>query len=141
MECSKKVNCYNHSSNIPDQNQQIFKMISYSSSLWTLLHVCYFSTCLRFYFITLENISMACKAANIFYNMMGLMAMHFSIYLADHNHCRHLKWQLLSFVCVPQTDTSLSYLVVDTYGRRAFFAAVRRSGAHYLINSQIRRAV
>ena len=57
----------------------------------------------------------------------------------------HPPTLLLGFVCVPQTDTSSSYLaVVSTHGRRAFSIAgpvVLRSGTRYLTNSEIRRVV
>ena len=55
----------------------------------------------------------------------------------------HLPTSLLGFVCVPQNDTSWSYLaVVSTYtavGR--FRSLVRRSGTGCLTNSETRRVV
>ena len=55
----------------------------------------------------------------------------------------HPLTSLLRFVCVPQTDTSSSYLPVDSthtaVGR--FRSLVRRSGTRYLTSSEIRRVV
>ena len=55
----------------------------------------------------------------------------------------HPLMSLLGFVCVPQTDTSSSYLAVDSthtaVGR--FRLLVRRSGTRCLTISEIRRVV
>jgi len=55
----------------------------------------------------------------------------------------HPPMSLLGFVCVPQTDTSSSYLAVDSthtaVGR--FRSLVRRSETRCLTNSEIRRVV
>jgi len=55
----------------------------------------------------------------------------------------HPLTSLLGFVCVPQTDTSSSYLAVDSthtaVGR--FRSPVRRSGTRCLTSSEIRRVV
>jgi len=55
----------------------------------------------------------------------------------------HPPTSLLGFVCFPQTDTSSSYLAVDSthtaVGR--FRLLVRRSGIRCLTNSEIRRVV
>ena len=55
----------------------------------------------------------------------------------------HPPTSLLGFVCVPQTDTSSSYLAVDSthtaVGR--FRSLVRRSGTRCLTISEIRRVV
>jgi len=55
----------------------------------------------------------------------------------------HPPMSLLGFVCVPQTDTSSSYIVVDSthtaVGR--FRSLVRRSGTRCLTNSEIQRVV
>jgi len=60
-------------------------------------------------------------------------------YLADHL----IMTSLLGFVCVPQTDTSSSYLAVDSthtaVGR--FRSLVQRSGTRCLTSSEIRRVV
>jgi len=55
----------------------------------------------------------------------------------------HPPTSLLGSVCVPQTDTSSSYLAVDSthtaVGR--FRSLVRRSGTRCLTNSELRRVV
>ena len=55
----------------------------------------------------------------------------------------HPLMSLLGFVCVPQTDTSSSYLAVDSTHTAVghFRSLVRRSGTRCLTSSEIRRVV
>jgi len=55
----------------------------------------------------------------------------------------HPASEVTSRLCVPRNDTSLSYVVVNLTHRAIglFWLVVRRSGTHYLTNSEIRRVV